>query len=99
MTDQQLLDELLELECAGWRSLCESTGDRFCGDLMTADAVMVLANGAAMDRGAVTAVRPLFDGDGLGQVARLVDVVAAGPGHRRGEHLQWHGGQQRLEKR
>jgi len=24
MTDQQLLDDLLELERAGWRSLCES---------------------------------------------------------------------------
>jgi len=55
MTDQQLLDDLLELERAGWRSLCESTDDRFYGDLMTDDAVMVLANGAVMDRGAVTA--------------------------------------------
>ena len=50
MDDQQLLEDLLELERAGWRSLCESTGDRFYGDLMTDDAVMVLANGAVMDR-------------------------------------------------
>ena len=42
MTDQQLLDDLLKLERAGWRSLCESTGDRFYGDLMTDDAVIVL---------------------------------------------------------
>jgi len=55
MTDQHLLDDLLELERAGWRSRCESTGDRFYGDLMTDDALMVLANGAVMDRDAVTA--------------------------------------------
>jgi hypothetical protein len=54
MTDQQLLNELLEIEQAGWQSLCESTGDRFYGDLMTEDAVMVLANGSVMDRAAVT---------------------------------------------
>ena len=41
----------------------------------------------------------LLDGDGLGQVARLVDVVAAGLRHRGGEHLQRDRRQQRLEKR
>ena len=41
----------------------------------------------------------LFDGDGLGQVAGFVDVVASGLGDRRGEYLQWNRGQQRLEKR
>jgi hypothetical protein len=78
MTDQQLLDHLLELERAGWRSLCESTGDRFYGELMTADALMVLANGAVMDRDAVTAA--------LGQAPpwrsfELSDarIVSAGP--------------------
>lgn len=55
MDDQQLLDELLELERAGWRSLCESAGDLFYGNLMTDGALMVLANGAVMDRDAVTA--------------------------------------------
>lgn len=55
MTDQQLLDELLDIERAGWQALCESTGDRFYDDLMTEDAVMVLANGAVMDRSAVVA--------------------------------------------
>lgn len=55
MSDQQLLEELLELERAGWRALCESAGDRFYGNVMTDDALMVLANGAVMDRDAVTA--------------------------------------------
>ncbi len=55
MTDSQLLGELLEIERAGWQSLCESTGDSFYGDVMTDDAVMVLANGAVMDKAAVTA--------------------------------------------
>ncbi|MCV7056532.1 nuclear transport factor 2 family protein [Mycolicibacterium gilvum] len=45
-----LRDELLELEHAGWKSLCDGTGDTFYGDLMTDDAVMVLANGMVMDR-------------------------------------------------
>ena len=55
MTDQRLLSQLFELEQAGWQSLCDATGDRFYGDLMTDDAVMVLANGAVMDREAVVA--------------------------------------------
>jgi len=55
MSDPHLLQELLDLERAGWRSLCDSTGDRFYGELMTDDAVMVLANGAVMDRDAVAA--------------------------------------------
>ena len=55
MGDQELLDELIELEHAGWRALYEASGDRFYGDLMTDDALMVLANGAVMDRDAVIA--------------------------------------------
>ena len=43
-------DELLELERAGWDSLCQRTGDEFYGNLMTDDALMVLANGMVMDR-------------------------------------------------
>ncbi len=46
-------DELLELERAGWDSLCRGTGDEFYGETMTADALMVLANGTVMDRGTV----------------------------------------------
>ncbi len=48
-----LTDELLALERAGWNSLCDSTGAEFYGDMMSDDAVMVLANGMVMDRDAV----------------------------------------------
>jgi hypothetical protein len=48
-----LLDSLLDLERAGWESLCSSTGSEFYGGVMLADAVMVLANGMVMDRAAV----------------------------------------------
>ncbi|MEZ0340087.1 nuclear transport factor 2 family protein [Mycobacterium sp. pV006] len=51
----QLADELLALEHAGWKSLCDGTGDTFYGELMTDDAVMVLANGMVMDRATVAA--------------------------------------------
>lgn len=47
---QHRLDELLELENAGWRSLCDGTGSTFYGQIMTADGQMVLANGATMSR-------------------------------------------------
>ncbi|MGI8651265.1 MAG: nuclear transport factor 2 family protein [Geodermatophilaceae bacterium] len=50
-----LVDTLMKLERQGWDSLCDSTGDTFYGQLMTDDAVMVLANGAVMDRAAVVA--------------------------------------------
>lgn len=49
------LDELLELEHAGWRSLCDNTGGSFYGELMTPDAVMVLAGGTVMTRDDVVA--------------------------------------------
>jgi ketosteroid isomerase-like protein len=45
-----ILDELLAVERAGWRSLCDQTGDDFYGQIMTDDAVMVLANGQVMTR-------------------------------------------------
>ena len=54
MNDSQLTEELLELEHAGWKSLCDGTGDTFYGGVMADDAVMVLANGMVMDRGTVT---------------------------------------------
>ncbi len=49
------LGELLDLERRGWNSLCDSTGSTFYGDLMTDDGLMVLANGAVMDRDQVVA--------------------------------------------
>lgn len=50
-----VLDELLELEHAGWRSLCDGTGADFYGSIMTDDGVMVLAHGFTLDRSAVVA--------------------------------------------
>jgi hypothetical protein len=49
------LDELLELERAGWRSLCDSTGHDFYGRLMTDDGLMVLVDGSVLDRAGVVA--------------------------------------------
>ncbi len=43
-------DALLDLERAGWESLCRGTAGQFYGGMMTADAVMVLANGQVMSR-------------------------------------------------
>lgn len=48
-----MLDELLDLEHQGWKSLCTSTGADFYGQIMTSDAVMVLAHGQVFDRQAV----------------------------------------------
>ncbi len=50
MDTEQLSATLLELEHRGWQSLCDGTGADFYGRIMTDDAVMVLANGAVMDR-------------------------------------------------
>lgn len=44
------LQELMELEHQGWRSLCSSTGADFYGRLMTDDGVMVLAHGQVFSR-------------------------------------------------
>lgn len=53
MFDADLKPTLLSLEGGGWDSLCDGSGGDFYGDLMTDDAVMVLANGAVMDRATV----------------------------------------------
>ena len=53
MDNDELKATLLKIERRGWDSLCDSTGGNFYGGLMTADALMVLANGAVMDRKAV----------------------------------------------
>lgn len=55
MTDHDLISELIDIERQGWNSLCDSTGADFYGQLMTDDGVMVLANGAALDREQVIA--------------------------------------------
>ena len=47
--------ELRDLERRGWDALCAGTGDRFYGEIMTEDGLMVLANGQTMDRGEVVA--------------------------------------------
>jgi hypothetical protein len=52
-TNNELLEALLQLERAGWDSLCDSTGSRFYGEVMLPDALMVLANGMVMDRDTV----------------------------------------------
>ncbi|WP_309080629.1 DUF4440 domain-containing protein [Zhihengliuella sp.] len=49
------LDTLLELEHRGWQALCSSRGGSFYGDLMTEEALMILVNGAVMDRGTIAA--------------------------------------------
>jgi hypothetical protein len=46
----ELKEELLATERAGWDSLCNGTGDDFYGRTMTADGLMVLANGQIMTR-------------------------------------------------
>ncbi|GAB3633848.1 hypothetical protein GCM10027421_32010 [Microbacterium shaanxiense] len=48
-----MLDELLDLEHQGWKSLCNSSGADFYGRIMTGDGVMVLAHGQVFDRQAV----------------------------------------------
>ncbi len=53
--DDALLQELEALERAGWDALCTGAGAAFYADLMTDDAVMVLAHGQAMGRDEVAA--------------------------------------------
>lgn len=53
MSDEDLTATLVKIERQGWDSLCDGTGGTFYGSLMTDDAVMVLANGAVMDRKSV----------------------------------------------
>jgi hypothetical protein len=48
-----LIDEVLELEHAGWRSLCDGTASEFYGALMIPEGVMVLAHGQVFDRSTV----------------------------------------------
>jgi len=49
------IDQVLRLERRGWESLCRGNGAAVYGQLMTDDAVMVLAHGLVLDRAAVIA--------------------------------------------
>ncbi len=80
--DESLTTTLAALERRGWDSLCDGTGDRFYGDLMTDDGVMVLANGMLLTRDEVVASladAPSWDGYDLDDVrcVRVRDDVAA----------------------
>jgi hypothetical protein len=55
MAHDDLTDALLELEHQGWQALCDGTGAAFYGEIMTEDAVMILAHGYSLDRDAVVA--------------------------------------------
>jgi hypothetical protein len=87
-------ESLLELERAGWDSLCDASGSEFYGEVMLADAVMVLANGMAMDRDTVVASlskSPPWRSYEIGDV-RLIEVdddnailVYTGTAYRDGE--------------
>src|SRR6185436_13693257 len=47
MTKNTVRHGLLDLERAGWDSLCNQTGSEYYGELMLPNALMVLANGIA----------------------------------------------------
>lgn len=56
MSDHPLtLDALLALERRGWEALTRHEGGTFYGELMTADALMILVNGMVLDREAIAA--------------------------------------------
>ncbi len=82
---------LLELEHAGWSALCDGTAAEFYGERMTADGVMVLADGSVMDREQVVTSlgdAPTWDRYDIAD-PRTVDIadgvvalVYRGTGHR-----------------
>jgi hypothetical protein len=51
----ELSDTLVRLEREGWTALCDGSSSEFYERTMTDDGLMVLANGAVMDRAAVVA--------------------------------------------
>lgn len=56
MTDHALtFDALLALEHRGWEALTRHEGGSFYGELMTADALMILVNGMVLDRDTIAA--------------------------------------------
>ena len=94
MDNEDTKSVLLDLERSGWDSLCDATGAQFYGDLMTDDGIMVLANGAVLDRDAVVASlehAPPWQTYDIEDV-RLVDagaesaaIVYVGTGYRDGD--------------
>lgn len=59
------MDHLGRLERDGWDALCRSEGADFYGERMADDGVMILVNGAVLDRDAVRAAldaAPAWDG-------------------------------------
>jgi hypothetical protein len=55
MKATELNDTLVRLERGGWQALCEGTSAEFYERTMTDDGLMVMANGAVMDRASVVA--------------------------------------------
>jgi hypothetical protein len=93
MEPKDVLQELLDLETAGWDALCDGTASDFCGRLMHDDALMVLANGMVLDRpGVVDALQqsPPWDSyaiDDPRAIAAGADaavLVYTGTAHREG---------------
>ena len=67
---------LLELERAGWDSLCNQTGSAYYGEHMRTNALMVLAHGMVMDRDLVVSAlseSPPWRTYAIGDV-RLIEV-------------------------
>lgn len=88
------MDELIELERAGWTSLCDGTGDACSGTTMIDDGVMVRADGSVMTRTDVVAAlghAPAWASFDM-QDVRVVPIgddstalVYVGTGHRDGD--------------
>ena len=94
------MDELIELERAGWASLCDGTGDVFYGRMMTGDGVMVLADGTVMTRDDVVAALGQappwgsYEMDDVRVVPLGHDAAAlvyVGTGHREGDEPSFVG--------
>ena len=94
MVTKERQDELVDLERQGWDALCDGSGAEFYGRVMTPAGVMVMANGAVLDREAVVeALRqsPAWASYEIDDV-RMVPVtdgaaalVYRGTGHRDGD--------------
>lgn len=88
------MEEPIEIERAGWESLCDGSGDRFYGEIMTDDGIMALANGSVMTRDDVVAALgeappwSSFEMDEIRTIELDRDAIAlvyVGTGHRDGD--------------